>query len=243
MGKRKRSGGSKRSSRKRSRKSKKSSRRKYLPLTGFPKTKLVKLRYVYEFFLENPGPVPLTDAKSLCTTFVANGADKPWALGYTHQPKGYDEWMKVYNHFQVIGSKIRVKTTGLPQNVMWGVTRVAAGQQMTDMTLNELLEVRFQKKSGTVTGALTSLNTPINRTQTASFSSKKQFGKNSTNNEELTGTQGNGTIDGNPAEKTFFDVWQIPTLPAGAMTSRKGYYVATIDYLCLLTEPKVLAQS
>ena len=75
--------------------------RKILPLAGFPKQKLVKLRYVQELEIVTP-----TSGLSNSVPFVANGAYDPYYPIGGHQPKGFDQWMAVYSHFNVLGSKI-----------------------------------------------------------------------------------------------------------------------------------------
>jgi len=237
MAKRKYAGRS--GSRKRRKTSKRSRyRRSRLPISGFPKTKVVKLRYCHTVTITNPAPIHVTDPTSICTTFIANGPDQPWNPLVTHQPKGYDQWNSIYNHWQVLGSKIKVKCTSANDNTAWGVVRVPDAQQMHGMTYPQIVETRFAGE-GKSRNPGYSFNTPANLTQVAKFSSKKQFGKNSTNNEELSGTQGT-----QPSEKTYYDIWQIPTLgAAGGATPKEGAYLVIIDYIMLFTEPRLLAQS
>lgn len=239
---RKNAGRSKRS--KRSKRTKRGRRRPNLPLTGFPKIKVVKLRYCHEIELINTGPIgPLPT--SIVSSYVANGPDKPWVHGITHQPKGYDEWNRVYAQWQVLGSKITVKCTAANSGINWGVTRVAAPQQMTAMDLPEILETRMQKGMGVMyTGnGANPQNTPMNKKQYASFSSKRQFGPGSLNIGRLTGTQNEGLGSGNPEEGTYYDIWQCPTQAVVGSPLRQGNYLVQIDYIMMFTEPRVMVQS
>ena len=74
-----------------------------LVLGGFPKTKIVKLRYVQEITLNSASGV--YDVHS----FRANSLFDPDYNGVGHQPSNFDRWMEIYNHYTVVGSKITAK--------------------------------------------------------------------------------------------------------------------------------------
>ena len=205
----------------------------YLPLSGFPKQKMVRLRFCQEFSLASG--VSVSSTKS----FNANGMYDPDVSVGGNQPRGFDEWMSVYNHFNVVGSIIKVKATGGSNDAfVWGVTRVAAPGYMSGRALYDILETRMQKGMGTVTGDTTYLNTTRrNKLQIAKYSQKKEHGKNATSRSDLVGSN-----TANPTEHTCFDVWICPTLEAGTGT-RTGYFLVQIDFIALLTEPKPLPTS
>ena len=212
--------------------------RKILPLAGFPKQKLVKLRYVQELEIVTP-----TSGLSNSVPFVANGAYDPYYPIGGHQPKGFDQWMAVYSHFNVLGSKIHVKMVGTGNdNFAWGVARTAAPNELKDKTLPYILEWRGNKSPNSYTvvgsenGGYANNPTRMNTTRTARYSQKKQFGKNSTSTAELIGSDSS-----NPAELSIFEVWQCPIQQQ--LASKTADYVVIIDYIVLFTEPKVLAQS
>lgn len=204
-----------------------------LPIGGFPKQKMVKLRYVQELQLTTPGTTGLS--KSL--PFVANGVYDPYYPIGGHQPKGFDQWMNVYSHYNVVGSKINCKcvSTGYT-NVSWGVCRTPASTEMNGKTLEYILENRYQRNARYISGS-NNVNTQLNNTPLiAKYSQKAQYGKNATSQADLVGSNSR-----NPDELQFFEVWACPL--SADTQSKILDFVVIIDYLVLLTEPRVLAQS
>lgn len=212
--------------------------RRHLPLAGFPKQKLVKLRYVQEVEIVTPNT-----GVSKSIPFVANGCYDPFYPIGGHQPKGFDQWMSVYSHYNVLGSKINVKMVGTGEdNFAWGVARTATPNELEARSLEYILEWRGNKSMNSYTvvgsenGGYANNPTRMNTTRTATYSQKKQFGKNSTSTAELIG---NNTT--NPTELAIFEVWQCPI--NSHLSQKTGDYVVVIDYIVLFTEPKILDQS
>lgn len=208
---------------------------KKLTLTGFPKQKVVRLRYVQEITLTTPSTTGLS--KSL--PFVANGLYSPYypASVTSHQPKGFDQWMQLYAHYNVLGSKcsMRMVSSGT-DGFIWGVTRTATPNELDGKSLEYILEARMTKGYAIAGNYARNNNTPTSTTRMAKFSQKKQFGKNSTSMSQLIGTASN-----NPAEGTIFECWMVPAAAASAANSAN--FIITIDYIALLTEQKILPQS
>ena len=211
---------------------------KTLPLGGFPKQKMVRMRYVQEVEIVSPNT-----GLSKSTPFVANGIYDPFYPIGGHQPKSTDEWLSVYSKYNVVGSKISVKMVGTGQdNFAWGVARTATPNELNDKTLEYILEWRGNKSMNSYTvvgsenGGYANNPTKMNVTRTARYSQKKQFGKNSTSNADLTGTNAS-----NPNELAIFEVWQCPI--NGQLQAKTADYVVVIDYIVLFTEPKILNQS
>lgn len=204
-----------------------------LPLGGFPKNKLVKLRYVTECVVQCAG---LSDSFN----FRANGMFDPDHTGVGHQPKAFDQWMSIYNHYNVLGAKINVKlaSTHGADNYIWGVTRTPAANQMDGKQLTYCLENRYNKGYRTIGSSYnhSGQRTNANSAMVCTYSQKKQFGKNSTGSDKLTGT---ATTD--PTEQQFFEVWIAPI--NSVAQQQTASFIVTIDYIALLTEPRVLAQS
>lgn len=211
---------------------------KSLPLAGFPKQKLVKMRYVQELELVSPNT-----GVSKSIPFVANGLYDPFYPIGGHQPKGFDQWMDVYSHYNVLGSKISVKMVGTGEdNFAWGVARTATPNELEARSLEYILEWRGNKSQNSYTvvgsenGGYANNPTRMNVTRTAKYSQKKQFGKNATSNSNLT-----GDVSHNPTEMSIFEVWQCPI--NSQLATKTGDYVVVIDYIVLFTEPKLLDQS
>lgn len=206
---------------------------KKLPLGGFPKNKLVKMRYVTEAVVQCSG-------LSSSHTFSANGLYDPDITGSGHQPKAFDQWMAIYNHYNVVGSKINVKlaSTHGADNFIWGVTRTPVASQMNNKLLTYCLENRYNRGYRTIgsqynnSGQRALTNVP----QTARYSQKSQFGRNSTVKGDLTGNNA-----ANPTEQQCFELWIAPVNNVAA--TQTASFIVTIDYIALLTEPRILAQS
>jgi len=207
--------------------------KKRLPIGGFPKNKLVKLRYVTECVIQCSGT-------STSHTFSANGMYDPDFTGVGHQPKAFDQWMLIYNHYNVVGSKINCKLTSThgADNFIWGVTRTPTQNQMSGKLLSYCLENRYNQgyrvigSQYNMSGQRANANAPM----VTRYSQKAQYGKNSTNNEDLTGNNG-----ANPVEQNMFELWIAPV--NNVATTQTASFIVTIDYIALMTEPRVLAQS
>lgn len=228
LGKRKRG-----SRRPKSRKRRKTSHRKPLPISGFPRQKVCRLRYVQQFQLS---PTLVCASKN----FNANGMYDPDHSTGGHQPKGFDEWMNVYSHFNVLGSKCTVKCTDSNAgNFVYGIARVGGPNEMSGQSLEYILESRMAGKYRIAAnmGTTDNMGNFPNKGITQFYSQKKIHGKNSTSRSDLL-----GSISHNPSEITCFEVWCCPTEAAGTAQCQ-GVFIITIDYIALFTEPKVLAQS
>lgn len=223
------------------RKPRRSNRRRYkrkskLTLTGFPSTKMVRLRYV------KPFSITTGSALSTCANFVANGMAYPWlpnqGTGITNdQPRGFDEWMGVYNHYQVLGARISVQcTSATHEAVMWGVAQAGSPDSVNNKGVAEILS---GKKCGPyrITGShVPNQAGSWNNRCVTTYSQKKNFGKNSVGDGSLIGAH-----NLNPPEDWIFSPWLVPNQQSGSPAT--AYFIATIDYIALLTEPKVLPMS
>lgn len=216
------------------RKKYKKKRKRKLALTGFPSSKMVKLRYTQEFSL-NPGV-----ANKSSQVFRANDMYDPDSSGVGHQPVGFDQWIGVvYDHFTVVGSKISV--TAVPSTVnnvtpgYWGIVLSDNGLVVSGATsVTSLLESKFTGKRTNIYGLV---NGPKHPTLTKSFSAKKFFGVKT----GLVGDtlyRGGNTIS--PAEQAYFEVYAASVNGNDPGTWN---FIATIDYIAVLTEPKALPSS
>ncbi len=206
---------------------------KQLALTGFPKNKIVKLRYVQEITLTTP----TTTGLSTSLPFVANGCYDPFYPIGGHQPKGFDQWMAVYANYNVLGSKCSMRMLGTGNDAfVWGVARTATPNELDGKTLEFILECRMNKGFAVAGGYQRNNNMPTSTTRISKYSQKKQHGPNSTNAANLIGTNG-----ANPDELTIFECWMVPA--ASNSASLSANFIVTIDYIVMLTEQKILGQS
>ena len=169
--------------------------RRRLPiLSGFPDSKVVRLRYRNFILLPaDPAEAPVTSIAY--HTFFANGMYKPNfdTAADTRQPRGFDQWMAAYDHYTVIGSKMTVQW--LP-NATSDVSPGIFGIVLDDNTslgytsVQDCLE-SSQSTKPTFFGPLTTLTAGRNPIISKSFSAKRFFHK--------TSIVGDGTYRGSEA--------------------------------------------
>ncbi len=209
-----------------------------LPITGFPRSKMVKLRYAETISLDvgAGGTTAVND-------FVANGMFDPNSTGVGHQPKGFDQWMLMYNHFTVVGAKLTVKyvpdtaTSGIASQVGIGLFDTT-GQISAGVGLDAIAEMKQAGPRCVLMGDLD--NNPSARgrpiTISRSFSAKKFFGTKS-----IVGKDNyRGNVAANPTETAVFTVYAANSGGADAAAIR---IQCIIDYIAVFTEPNQLAQS
>lgn len=203
-----------------------------LPLTGFPKQKVARLRYVQDITLTTPGA-----GLSKSIPFVANGCYDPYYPIGGHQPKGFDQWMSVYANYNVLGSKCNVRMINSgTDGFCWGVGRTPTPNELDQKSLEYILECRMNKGFATAGSYQRNNNMPTSTTRYAKYSQKKQHGSNSTSSTNLIGTNGS-----NPSELTIFELWMCP--PSTDTATKSASFIVTIDYIVLFTEQRILTQS
>lgn len=204
-----------------------------MPIGGFPKRKLVKLRYVQEAQIDAPaGGVAYH-------TISANGIYDPDTTGVGHQPMNFDTWMTLYDHYVVLGSKIKVEQvssavgeTAVPS--YFGILKSDSGSRSGSMVPYQLMEQRgFRRgripaissfKSSTANGL------PV---CTATYSAKKWFGltkKAVNSNDKIQGTGATNPTDGS--------YYEICCASINANNPAGFNFLITVDYTVLLSEPK-----
>lgn len=209
-------------------------RSRNLVLGGFPKSKLVRLRYVEEFKL-NP-----TLGSYAVQHFWANGMYDPNLSGVGHQPSNFDRWMNIYNHYTVLGAKIRVRYA--PDNVMgsgagcyFGILLADASDQFASVFtaggVQNVLEQRLTKNSKFIVGSHVIVQ-PC--TVTKKFSARKFFGKRRSS-DIVASHDYAGDASNNPNEQAIFTVYGMSV---GGNDPGEINCIATIEYVAMLTEPK-----
>lgn len=192
---------------------------------GFPKSKLVKLRYNQTVSV-NPS-IGLAQAYS----FRANSIFDPDQTGSGHQPMGHDLWANVYNHYCVVGARMRCTFT--PVNSGSGIA--AFGIRLDDDGASSSTLVTDYIESGQSVYRIQPDNYTITKLQSLSkgFSAKKWFGiKNISDNISRIGA----LFGTNPSEQASFILWVGPVDESADLGAWQ--LTVTIEYSVLLTEPK-----
>ncbi len=223
-------------------------RRKYgrsritrLPVGGYPKSMLMRLRYVTSVAVDCP-------AGSMADhLFRCNGMYDPDQTGIGHQPLGFDQAMAIYDHYTVVGAKIKVSLqNSLDQDQVQALTPGAWGLLVTDSnqginsryTSTENLLENIETTKGMVrytqaTQSTVALKKPV---LSRNFSAKKFFGVSKIVGDDLY----RGTNASNPQEEAFFRVW------VGSLASNNPYaarFLVELEYLAVFTERKLIPAS
>lgn len=192
-----------------------------------------KLRYAESFSL-NPPAGGLVGAY----IFSANGLYDPNYTGTGHQPRGWDQFMTMYDHATVIGSKITVHFT--TAGVVGTSGPLTVGIALKDGTTtasskNDYMEGRNVRSGILRRNATTDDCYTLSLSKT--FSAKKFLGISKPMSSSLL----RNSASGNPSEQAWFHLFaQVLT---GATDSASIDCQVVIDYLCVFTEPKQPAQS
>jgi len=220
--------------RKYNRKAKVPLRSQNLVRLGFPKTTMVRLRYV-DYCTLDAGAGTCAQA-----IFKANGCYDPRTAVGGHQPMGFDQWSTFYNHYVVVGSKIRAHlgTGGVTTPIngaIFGINLNDDVTMSTDVTtimeqgLTKYNKQNFSPHAGSGKGFVA----------TKTFSSKKFFNiTNVTDNINRVGAP--TTAD--PTDLANYIVWF--GAPPGDLTDMVSVNATIIiEYLVIFSEPRDLTQS
>lgn len=204
-----------------------------LVLGGFPKSKMVKLRYVEELQLDAASGVPAVHV------WRANSLYDPNSSGVGHQPSNFDTWSNIYDHYTVLGSKITVQyvpdssTSITPAFV--GIALSDSGTTVAGSSTTELLERKLTQSSRRSVGLISSYAfKPIVHT----FSASKFFGRPKNvliGDGTYRGKMGNFGTGSDPSEQAFYEVF---TTSINGNNPGIVNFLVTIDYVAVLTEPK-----
>lgn len=206
-----------------------------LCLSGFPTSKLCRLRYVEEVTID------AGTSGSVRHVFRANGLFDPNLTGAGHQPKGFDQNMTFYNHYTVLSSKMTMtyaNKTGT--NDIPGYTAILLtddGVTSSPWTgAYEMFESRYYTKmKPTFAGTEAGYNGQRNVLK-KTFSAKKFFARKAiTSDPTLRGTALN-----DPSEGPFYEavVFPIQTNNPAPMV-----FLVVIEYIVLFSEPNDIPTS
>ncbi len=193
-------------------------------VTG-PQTLYRKLRYVDRIIID-PGASSAIGQYF----FNANGLFDPDQTGTGHQPMGFDQYMAMYDHYQVVSSKITVSCS--PNNAtsisafVWGIyldDDFAAHSNTNNICEQGLAAYRVQNAGEGV------LSTKLSK----SFNLKKFLSRNTDN------TWGDATA--NPVEKAAFCIFMQAL--ANSVDVGEARFHVTIDYVVKFSERTTTATS
>jgi len=190
-----------------------------------PQSLITTLRYT-DYFSINPG---VGFAGSYA--FVANGLFDPNFTGTGHQPMGFDQLMTFYNHYEVIGAKMRYSI--YPANEVtgfnWGI-KLDDGATFSNNAIDVVCEHAMTKYKTHPGGGLSN-----GFDITCSYSASKFFGDKVGDRE----TWGNAAS--NPAELAYFICFIAGVSALQDIGSIPGF--VTIEYITKFHEAKDFTSS
>jgi len=162
--------------------------------------------------------------------FIANSLFDPNFTSTGHQPMGFDNCSLIWNHYTVIGSKIKI--TFLPvansPSFAYGI------YTDDDSTNNATVYTEIAEQSASVTRYSAAGNTEP-KTITKNWSAKKTFGGNVLSNINL-----QGTTSSSPLDSTVFIVYAQATDGTTSLTTQLAI---EIEYIAVWSELKDIIQS
>lgn len=197
--------------------------------TGLPQKVMVKHKYVTTY--------ATTIGSGLTPTYVvmnANGMYDPEVALGGHQPMYFDQYAGLYNHYTVIGSRVKFTiSNGDTQESQYSYSLVAYrdddGNPPSSATMEGLAEQTQGNRLVTIPGGANNIYS-----SSLSFSAKKTFGGSILGNPNL-----RGSATSNPTEGQYF----VLALRAGVGTGANVVITAHIEYVAIWTELKDVAQS
>lgn len=218
---------------------------------NFPQSMKTRLRYT-ERFEFTPTSTSVQQQR-----FMGNGIYDPNVTGTGHQPRGFDEFMNVYQKFTVVASQCTVQfmyegydgpslidaTGHLTQNRsssdnVPALTPVACGLHKGHEALAAGTYVQQMEKDRTQWGFVTGAGGEV-CTLIGKGSTKEMFGK-----EFVIGAEGYiGDDNSDPDQAWFWEVWAGRISDDYPQEQVKVVCNAILQYDVVFTEPKTLSES
>lgn len=165
--------------------------------------------------------------------FRANGLYDPDVTLAGHQPRTFDQFMALYDHFTVIGSRIKVQfvNTDTSYDHVVGVALLDTTTSKTN--INDYLESDYEQHRVLSVSGGGSNHTTINM----KCNPNKFLGRS----HPLADSQLKGSASADPTEQA---VWHLFDQTINdSVNGGKVYFVATVEYIVVLQEPKIPSQS
>lgn len=208
--------------------------RKYRRRAGIPfgtpdqKYKVVRLRYCDLLTLDVAAAGGIVS-----DLFRANGPYDPYQPVGGHQPMGWDQMAAIYNHYVVLGAKIKCvftpRTSDTGAAVIAGID-VVDDATFTTATRTTLLE---QKKARYLAANTSNSTRPV--VITKKFSTKKFFNiKDVKDNVTRLGAPTSNL----PTEEAFFRIFMMSADATAAHDPNPYDVFVTLDYIILFGEPR-----
>jgi len=199
-----------------------------LELCMFPPSKTVVLRYCDNF------AVTSTVGVMASQKFRCNSIYDPDYTGVGHQPMFHDQYALFYNHYRVTSAKIKVQWCLATANDATSPYMIGI-HTSDDLTIPLDYQTIVENKRGVTKYIARYTNMPNTFEMSYSFNGSKFFG------DKAKGDSTQSVFGSDPAELAYFNVWVQSADQVSSVSPIRG--IVTIDYTCVLSEPKDVAQS
>lgn len=190
---------------------------------GLPRTLKIQSRYT-EFGSLSPGAGTMTSY-----VYSANGIYDPNITGGGHKSLYFDQLMKLYDHYVVIGSKATVRL--INQDPAFAAI---AGVRLTDSSASVTASVTLLENARHVSKVLGPRGSANVATVTAKCNPAKFL--RGTSKGVLQQKKLQGSLSTNPDEQCF---WQIfATAADGSTSGVVVQYIISVEYQIVFMEPK-----
>jgi len=174
-----------------------------------------------------------TDGGIIGHVYSANGLYDPDITGTGHQPMGFDQIMPMYQHYTVIGARIKVVSYNYD-----GTYPQIAGIKVSG---SATVEADYAKSFENGLCVWKTLNKNGTGGEIKTLTSHVSIGKFMGRHNILSEDDFRGTDSANPDEQVYFHVFTAPH--AYGANAENVIHKITIDYIAVFTEPKDLATS
>lgn len=157
--------------------------------------------------------------------YSCNGLYDPNVSGIGHQPRGFDQLMAMYDHYVVIGSRIKVQFWPRPANT--GLSVVGISVQDTATVFTDFRD--YLESPNNVTQGISPdgdrCKALVNNVNPNQFLGRKN---------PMSDPQLKGSSTANPTEQCYYHLWLH-----NVTDSDTNDIVVEIEYTAILIEPKV----
>ncbi len=177
---------------------------------------------------------PQAGGSANSAAFRLNGLYDPLVAAGGHQPIGFDQIMPMYEHFTVIGARVRVTCTNedttTPQNVY-----LICNNSTSAPIVQSDIQAEVERGAARWTQLASANSGKDTANLTYNWSAKKWFGHNVLDDDLAKGTQ--------TSDPTKQAVLHVVAQPHSVTNANPVVCSVLIEYIAILTEPKRLAAS
>lgn len=185
---------------------------------GFPKKVLMVHKYAELV------PITSTTGSPAHYRFSCNGMYDPNITGTGHQPLYFDQMTALYDHYCVVGSRIKISIVHTAAEDVPMLMNCYVNDDTSEGNANPAFQAEYQTSKWRLIAGKPVKPTTFNLT----WSARKYFGKNPLANTELQGTSA-----ANPTEQSYYN---IDFVAADLASTVQTFVFVEIDFIAMWKE-------